>query len=78
VPPRTGERAHGPRIRRGADPNQVAYLIVSYGDLRLFPDRRAPFAANLVLHHLWGPLPRLGRIGTIGRWVLRVTREVIQ
>jgi hypothetical protein len=40
----------------------------------LFSDWRVPFPASLVLRHPLGPSPGLHRVGTIGRWVLRVTR----
>jgi hypothetical protein len=60
VPPRTGEREHGPRIRRGQTPTKWPTWLFLTETWRLFPDQRAPFAASLVLHHPWGPLPPSG------------------
>ena len=78
MPPRTGEREHGPRIRRGQTPTKWPTWLFLTETWRLFPDRRAHSQPDWCCTTLGDPSPRLDRIGTIGKWVLRVTREVIQ
>src|SRR4030095_2547232 len=74
-----GERAHGPRIRRGKTRTKWRRAWSRAGEPCLertsFYGWRVSFPAPLACRHPLEPSPGLHRVGTIGRWVLRVTRE---